>query len=149
MEQRIRPTRSGLFAIELLIAIGVFSVCAAVCVGIYTKSEVMSRDSQALNCAVAAARNAAECYKAAGGDLIKTAELCGGSVRGGQLELAFDGQWRILPGDSDAAPDFLLTLTGAQEGDFYSTAWVTVQRESNGGRMLLRWELAAFKEAAA
>ena len=33
--ERIKPTRSGLFAIELLIAVGVFSLCAAICVGLF------------------------------------------------------------------------------------------------------------------
>ena len=44
-EERIRPTRSGLFMIELLIAVGVFTLCAAVCVGLFVRSEVMSRES--------------------------------------------------------------------------------------------------------
>ena len=42
-EERIRPTRSGLFMIELLIAVGVFTLCAAVCVGLFVRSEVMRR----------------------------------------------------------------------------------------------------------
>ena len=45
MEERIRPTKSGLFAIELLIAVGVFSLCAAICVGLFVRSEVMSQES--------------------------------------------------------------------------------------------------------
>ena len=78
--ERIKPTRSGLFAIELLIAVGVFSLCAAICVGQFVRSEVMSQDSADLNRAVAEARSAAECFKAVGGDLEKTAELTGGRV---------------------------------------------------------------------
>ena len=38
MRERIKPTRSGLFAIELLISIGVFSLCAAICVGLFVRS---------------------------------------------------------------------------------------------------------------
>ena len=76
--ERIKPTRSGLFAIELLIAVGVFSLCAAICVGLFVRSEVMSQDSADLNRAVTEARSAAECFKAVGGDLEKTAELTGG-----------------------------------------------------------------------
>ena len=81
--ERIKPTRSGLFAIELLIAVGVFSLCAAICVGLFVRSEVMSQDSADLNRAVTEARSAAECFKAVGGDLEKTAELTGGSLEDG------------------------------------------------------------------
>ena len=90
--ERIKPTRSGLFAIELLIAVGVFSLCAAICVGLFVRSEVMSQDSADLNRAVAEARSAAECFKAVGGDLEKTAELTGGEVLDGDaLFIEFGG----------------------------------------------------------
>ena len=79
--ERIKPTRSGLFAIELLIAVGVFSLCAAICVDLFVRSEVMSQDSADLNRAVTEARSAAECFKAVGGDLEKTAELTGGKSK--------------------------------------------------------------------
>lgn len=87
--ERIKPTRSGLFAIELLIAVGVFSLCAAICVGLFVRSEVMSQDSADLNRAVAEARSAAECFKAVGGDLEKTAELTGGQIIGDMEENCF------------------------------------------------------------
>ena len=67
MDERIKPTKSGLFAIELLIAVGVFSLCAAICVGLFVRSEIISQDSADLNQAVTAARSASECFKAAVG----------------------------------------------------------------------------------
>ena len=97
MEERIRPTKSGLFAIELLIAVGIFSLCAAICMGLFVRSEVMSQEAADLNRAVSAARSAAECYKAAGGDLEKTAELTGGGVLdAGTLFIEFDESWQPL-----------------------------------------------------
>ena len=80
MRERIRPTRSGLFAIELTLAVGVFTLCAAICTGIFVQSEVMSQDSEALSRAVNEARNVAECFKAARGDLARTAQLSGGEI---------------------------------------------------------------------
>ena len=77
-EERIRPTRSGLFMIELLIAVGVFTLCAAVCVGLFVRSEVMSRESDDLTRMTTEARNVVECWKAAGGDFEQAAQLCGG-----------------------------------------------------------------------
>ena len=73
-DERIRPTRSGLFMIELLIAVGVFTFCAAVCVGLFVRSEVMSRESADLTRMTTEARNIVECWKAVGGDFEKTAE---------------------------------------------------------------------------
>ena len=45
MDERIRPTRSGLFSIELMIAVGVFVFCSAICIGLFVRSEHISRDS--------------------------------------------------------------------------------------------------------
>ena len=92
MDERIKPTKSGLFAIELLIAVGVFSLCAAICVGLFVRSEIISQDSADLNQAVTAARSASECFKAAGGDLQRTAELTDRLIGGRGVER------RPLPG---------------------------------------------------
>ena len=82
MAERIKPTRSGLFAIELLIAVGVFSLCAAICVGLFVRSEVMSQESADLTRAVSEARSVAECFKAAGGDLERRRSSPGGGGPG-------------------------------------------------------------------
>jgi len=109
--ERIKPTRSGLFAIELLIAVGVFSLCAAICVGLFVRSEVMSQDSAGLNRAVAEARSAAECFKAVGGDLEKTAELTGGQIIGDTtLFISYDQSWHKLDAGAESAFDITLTL---------------------------------------
>ena len=144
MEERIRPTRSGLFAIELLVAVGIFTFCAAVCVGIFVRAELMSRDSADLNRAVNAARSAAECYKAAGGDLAKTAELCGGTLSENGVALAFDADWN----PAVSAPDngFTLTLSPLLRAGV-SEAALAVTR-SGEETPLVTWEVAALPEAA-
>ena len=105
MRERIRPTRSGLFAIELTAAVGVFTLCAAVCLGVFVQSEVMSQDSAALARAVNEARSAAERFKAAGGSLDRTAALFGGQVQsdGGAeaLALTYDQDWNRVPDGAD------------------------------------------------
>ena len=70
--ERIRSTRSGLFAIELLITIGVFSLCAAISIGLFVQAEIISRDSSDLNFAINAARSVSEVFKASEGDLEET-----------------------------------------------------------------------------
>ena len=133
MGERIRPTRSGLFAIELLIAVGVFSLCAAICVGLFVRAEVMSRDSAELNRAVSEARNAAESFKAAGGDLEETARLTGGELAEGKLLLRYE-------------ENFELTLT-PEQGDGYISAALAVSR-SDTGEKLLEWNVAVLAVAS-
>ena len=155
MEERIRPTKSGLFAIELLIAVGIFSLCAAVCMGLFVRSEVMSQEAADLNRAVSAARSAAECYKAAGGDLEKTAELTGGGVLdAGTLFIEFDESWQPLP--SGEAGDFELTIALDQTTDGqdigYASALLEVKRYTRTGseavaEALLLWDIAALEVA--
>ena len=133
MQERIKPTRSGLFAIELLISVGIFTLCAAICVGLFVRSELMSQDSANLNRAVTEARSAAECFKAAGGDLEETARLTGGEFSGNTLLLRYDG-------------NFELTLQAAPENG-YTSAVLSVKR-SDTGEELLMWDIAALEVAS-
>ncbi len=128
MEDRVRPTKSGLFAIELLIAVGVFVFCAVVCLGVFARAELESRDSAELELAMNAARNAAECFKAAGGDLSETAELCRGAVRDGALEQDLGGGLllRLVPSPAEG----------------YWTGELFVARDETE---LLRWTVAALE----
>ena len=149
--ERIKPTRSGLFAIELLIAVGVFSLCAAICVGLFVRSEVMSQDSTDLNRAVAEARSAAECFKAVGGDLEKTAELTGGQISGDTtLFISYDQSWHKLDAGAEGAFDITLTL---RPEDGYTGASLSVQRydrteKETTGTTILFWEIAALEVAS-
>ena len=69
--------RSGLFMIELLLALLFFSVTSAVCMKIFGTSAVLTREKKDRDAAVKASVCAAECLKAADGDLEKTEELLG------------------------------------------------------------------------
>ena len=150
MQERIKPTRSGLFAIELLISVGVFSLCAAICVGLFVRSEVMSQDSANLNQAVTVAKNAAECFKAAGGDMAKTAQLTGGKLAGNTLFLEYDEHWNML--DPGTAGTFELILSASAKSG-YTGASVSVKRFDArdgiaGGVELLSWDIAALEVAS-
>ena len=153
MQERIKPTRSGLFAIELLISVGVFSLCAAICVGLFVRSEVMSQDNANLNRAVTEARNAAECFKAAGGDLEKTAQLTGGEITPeGMLFLAYDDNWNKLDLKPGATCTFELTLLPSPE-DGYTGASLSVKRYDvrDGvavGADILSWNIAVLEVAS-
>ncbi len=165
MRERIKPTRSGLFAIELLIAVGVFSLCAAICVGLFVRSEVISQESDDLNRAVNAARSAAECFKAAGGDLDRTAELTGGVVKDGKLQVVYDGRWQLV-GDCGTEVDtvFLLEIENfdfsviSGPNDNYARASLRIvgplgsealmKENLSGPEAILTWSVAALEVAS-
>lgn len=156
--ERIKPTRSGLFAIELLIAVGVFSLCAAICVGLFVRSEVMSQDSADLNRAVTEARSAAECFKAVGGDLEKTAELTGGSLEDGKLRLYYDQDWQKVGGCGTGVEMlFLLELIPETGADFAAARLEISGPVAAGdltadalpeGECILSWNIAALEVAS-
>ena len=156
MEERIKPTRSGLFAIELLIAVGIFSLCAAICVGLFVRSEVMSQNSADLNRAVGEARSAAECFKAAGGDLQKTADLTGGGVlEGNTFFVEYDENWQKLPTGEQGAFEMTIVrdLPPAGGQPDYVGALLEVKRYNRAGgettgESLLLWDIAALEVAS-
>lgn len=154
MQERIKPTRSGLFAIELLIAVGVFSLCAAICVGLFVRSEIMSQDSAALNQAVNVARSVADCFKAAGGDMEKTAELTGGRIvdQGRTIYLDFDEDWNRLSSGFEGGRGFYrLRLMSVQKYFYHTSAALEVMwcdsREDVADEAILYWDVAALEVA--
>lgn len=147
-DERIRPTRSGLFMIELLIAVGVFTFCAAVCVGLFVRSEVMSRESTGLTRMTTEARNIVECWKAAGGDFEKAAELCGGGGGTSSLTVQYDADWNRVPYQFPEGPNvaYRINLAGHSEGGYVSAdLWVA---EAGEASELLNWYGLAALEAA-
>ena len=146
MENRMRPTRSGLFAIELLIAVGIFALCAAICVGLFVRAEVESADSADLTRAVNEARNVAECWKASGGDFERAAELCGGDGGTSALTVQYDADWNRLPYQFPEGSNvvYRINLAGHREDGYVSAnLWVTKVGEASE---LLNWyDLAALE----
>ena len=145
MEERVRPTRSGLFTIELLVAVGVFTLCAAICVGLFVRSEVISRDSADLNRAVTEAQRVAECFKAAGGHLVRTAEFCGGKAGGNAVTVRYDADWQRL--DAEETGEVFRLELDAQTREGYASAWLSVSR-ADGTEEFLSWPVAALEAAS-
>ena len=155
IRERIRPTQSGLFAIELVAAVGVFTLCAAVCLGVFVQSEVMSRDCAALTRAVNEARNAAEDFKAAGGALEGTAALFGGEILPDgetvSLTQAYDKDWNRVPGEAVRTGDgvfYRLRLRPGSGEEIPGCAAALLEVERNDGRLVLSWEIAALEAAS-
>lgn len=86
---------SSLFLIELAFVVLIFSVCAAVCIGVFAQAQTMSRESDNLSKSVLVAETLAENYKASGGDL----SLLGGTDNGdGGVIILYDNTWSPTTG---------------------------------------------------
>lgn len=69
--------KTGLFLMELIIAILFFSLAAAICIQLFVKSHMISERSIALNHSILLAQNTAEIFYATNGDPEKMASLLG------------------------------------------------------------------------
>ena len=69
--------KTGLFRMELIIAILFFSLAAAICIQLFVKSHMISERSIALNHSILLAQNTAEIFYATNGDPEKMASLLG------------------------------------------------------------------------
>lgn len=88
--------KATLFLMELVIVIFFFSICAAICANMFGSAQQMADDSENLSRAVVEARSAASCYKAADGDLEKTARLLDGVQLEDSAAVYFDEAWNKI-----------------------------------------------------
>lgn len=129
----MRRSRSGLLVLELIVAVGVFSLCAAICVGLFVQADTISRESTALGQAVTLSQNTAERYKTVGGDLEQLAHLLDTSCNpDGTLEVSFDRDWQIA---QDQTVCYRLTIT-PQPADGLHKAELCVQDLQNGQTLI-------------
>jgi len=95
-------SRSTLFLIEQLIAIVVFALCAAACITILAAAYFSAEETRNTKNALLVAENAAEAFKATGGDLEEVASILGGVAYNFHsadenviaLELYYDDNWQ-------------------------------------------------------
>lgn len=104
-------SKNSLFLMELIIVILFFSISAAICMQVFAASKLTSLHSRNLSSAVIAAENAAECYKASGGDCGELALMLAGNTAmasSDSITVGYDGDWRRITGQGE--PSFELTL---------------------------------------
>jgi len=138
-KEHIRPTATGLFMTELLIAVGIFALCAAVCLGLFAKAEVISQDCADQDRAVEAAKSVAAVFRLYGWQE-ELSELSGASEQDGVMTILYDKDWK--PAGGEAA--YALTLTPVPEKPC-PEAELRVTR--SGGTELLCWRVAALEAA--
>lgn len=93
--------KTGLFLMELIIAILFFSLAAVICIQLFVKSHMISERSIALNHSILLAQNTAEIFYATNGDPEKMASLLGCGESSGTAAIA----------DSDNASTLTLFYT--------------------------------------
>lgn len=95
--------KSSLFLTEQLIVIAIFAICAAVCVRIFVESYIISNAGADITNALLVAKNGAESFKAASGDMDVTTEVFGTNLfrQDGLLFAYYDSAWRpCVQGDA-------------------------------------------------
>ena len=122
-----RNSRSALFLMELIFAILFFAIASAVCVQLFVRAHLISRDTQDLNQAMAGAQSAAAVLQAEQGDLAAASVLLEGSqMENGVLTLRYDSDWQ--PAEEEAQTSYLLQMTPDEE----QTTQITVTRIEDG-----------------
>ena len=98
----MQRSKSGLFLMELIIAICFFAVASAVCVQLFAISHTLSRRSSGMQMAVQLAAGTAEGFKILGDDVNALAELMGGTTFYGDdgnvlgFVAWFDEDWHLV-----------------------------------------------------
>ncbi len=83
-------SKSGLFLMELIIAIAFFAVASAICIQLFAKAHILSAESSSLHMAVSTAQSAAACFKSTDGSSQDMARLLSATVQGDTLTAGYD-----------------------------------------------------------
>lgn len=113
MENRIARSKSTLFLIELILAIGIFAVASAICIQLFVRAHLLSRRSEALTHSIYAATSAAEVFKATNGQSDRMAELLSATDEGGRLVVYYDSSWAVVP--APVADGFVMQIDLADQ----------------------------------
>lgn len=117
---------TGLFMMEMIVAVCFFILCASTCILVFVKADTMSRLARDTNSGVVAAESMAEVWKAEGSDGL--AARLEAQIDGNQGKIFWDKSWNTVTGAADAA--YLGELTWeAQDG--LETAQIVVSRTDN------------------
>lgn len=114
-------SKSGLFLMELILAILFFAFASAICARLFVASHLISRDTREENRAAALTQSAAACVQASDGDMAKAALLLHGESESGGIIAYYDADWQSC-GAADAV--YLLTVHPDAEPE-QATAAVT------------------------
>lgn len=119
----MKHSKSALFLMELIITILFFSLASAVCIQLFAKSHLLSKQTVNENHAVIQAQNLAECFLATEGDMEQLRELFPASATDDSILLLYDENWKECSA-SDAC--YSASMVTQPEADGIITADITV-----------------------
>lgn len=130
----MKHSRSSLFLMELMIAILFFALAGTICIQLFVKSHLISKESVNQNHAVTHAQNLAEGYLGLDGDitalsgLFPLSQVDNDNMR---ITLSFDKNWRAVSGDG-AVYTAVLRDNGYSPDTGLASADITVTDTSAG-----------------
>ncbi|MCL1989176.1 MAG: hypothetical protein FWG64_14575 [Firmicutes bacterium] len=89
-------SKSGLFLMELIIAIAFFSVSSAICIQLFALAHTLTASSVNMQMAVINAQSAAETFKVAGDDVDYLRQLLQADIVDGNVVANFDEDWNRI-----------------------------------------------------
>lgn len=122
----MKHSKSALVLMELIIVILFFSLASTVCIQLFAKSHLLSRQTVNENHAVIHAQNLAECFLATEGDMTQIKTLfptCVPNTSGDTVTLLFDKDWKECD-ETNAC--YSASLVAYPEADGLITAEITV-----------------------
>lgn len=116
----MRHSKTSLFLMELIIAILFFSLSGTVCIQLFAKAHIISRNTVDQNNAITQAQNLAEGWLSLEGDLQKVQPLFQDSIlssNGDRLYLLFDENWESQSGAVSQWPAYIAQLKDNGEAE--------------------------------
>lgn len=126
-------SRASLVLMEQLVMILVFALSAALCLGLFVRADILSRETALQDQAVIHAQNGAETIKACRGDLDRASQLLGGKGSGDTLTVPCDGltmQIKLVSSEVPGLGMAEITVTNAEESQpifSLTTGWQEVE----------------------
>ena len=129
-------SRTGLFLMELILAILFFSLSGSVCVQLFIQAHTISNNSVVLNHSILQAQNIAETFYGCNGDTDEMMTLLNAGTNGSKqdgensttLSFLYDSNFAPIPSNQSSFPDFGYTVTATiQPKEELATCHILVQ----------------------
>lgn len=116
---RRSDTGSGLFLMEMIVAVFFFILCASACILAFAKSDHMSRGARDSNGAVSAAQSVAEIWKAEGAEGLEGHfEMYDRETEPGEhRQIFWDENWRSIRKEEGREPEYISVLDFEDDGN--------------------------------
>ena len=99
-------SKSGLFLMELIIAICFFAVASAICVQLFASAYTISRRGEGMQMAVMHSQSAIAAFRHTNADINAMARFLDGTISGNEIIVSFDDNWI----QTNINPRYIMTI---------------------------------------